>query len=29
MLHSKYLTQEGMEIALKTIYKNGWRYIFR
>lgn len=29
MLHSKYLTQEGMEIMLKTLYKNGWRYIFR
>lgn len=29
MLHSKYLTQEGMEITLKTLYKNGWRYIFR
>lgn len=29
MLHSKYLTEEGMEIMLKTLYKNGWRYIFR
>lgn len=29
MLHSKYFTQEGMEIMLKTLYKNGWRYIFR
>ena len=29
MLHSKYLTQEGMEIMLKTLYKSGWRYIFR
>lgn len=29
MLHSKYLTEEGMEITLKTLYKNGWRYIFR
>lgn len=29
MLHSKYLTQEGMEIMLKTLYKDGWRYIFR
>lgn len=29
MLHSKYLTQEGMEIMLKTLYKNGWRYIFQ
>lgn len=29
MLHSKYLTQEGMEITLKTLYENGWRYIFR
>lgn len=29
MLHSKYLTEEGMEITLKTLYKNGWRYICR
>lgn len=29
MLHSKYLTEEGMEIMLKTLYKSGWRYIFR
>lgn len=29
MLHSKYLTEEGMEIILKTLYKSGWRYIFR
>lgn len=29
MLHSKYLTQEGMEIMLKTLYKDGWRYIFQ
>lgn len=29
MLHSKYLTQEGMEITLKTLYISGWRYIFR
>lgn len=29
MLHSKYLTPEGMEVMLKTLYKNGWRYIFR
>ena len=29
MLQSKYLTEEGMEITLKTLYKNGWRYIFR
>lgn len=29
MLHSKYLTQEGMEIMLKTLYQNGWRYINR
>lgn len=29
MLHSKYLTPEGMEIMLKTLYENGWRYIFR
>lgn len=29
MLHSKYLTQEGMEIMLKTLYISGWRYIFR
>lgn len=27
MLHSKYLTQEGIEIILKTLYKSGWRYI--
>ena len=27
MLHSKYLTEEGMEIMLRTLYKNGWRYI--
>lgn len=29
MLHSKYLTPEGMEITLKTLYENGWRYIFK
>lgn len=29
MLHSKNLTQEGMELILRTLYKNGWRYIFR
>lgn len=29
MLQSKYLTQEGMEITLKKLYNNGWRYIFR
>lgn len=29
MLHSKYLTQEGMEMMLKHLYKNGWRYIKR
>lgn len=29
MLHSKYLTQEGMEIMLRTLYVSGWRYIFR
>lgn len=29
MLHSKYLTQEGMKNMLKTLYKSGWRYIFR
>lgn len=29
MLYSKYLTQEGMEIMLRTLYKSGWRYILR
>lgn len=29
MLHSKYLTQEGMEMMLKNLYQNGWRYISR
>lgn len=29
MLHSKYLTEKGMEIMLKTLYISGWRYIFK
>lgn len=29
MLHSKYLTPEGIEIMLTNLYENGWRYIFK
>lgn len=29
MLQSKYLTEEGMDIMLKTLYNSGWRYIFK